>query len=349
MKWEMQENDWQVLLRNILQNNTTILITGATGFIGSLLVKTLTGWDRTDAVRFVLPVRDKTKAVSIYGKTRKRANLIVFDSDVESLTEEKLCRYGISVDYIIHCASVTRSSEMISHPAEVMDGIIFGTKNVLEIARKHRIKSMVYLSSMEVYGAVPEEAGSVTEEHLGKVALFSPRSCYPIGKRTAEHYCYIYFREYGVPVKIARLSQIFGKGVREDDNRIFMQFARAIKEKTDIVLHTTGESIGNYCESMDAVRAILTILEKGKNGEAYNIVNEKNTMRIREMAELVAHKIAGGEIRVTYETQNAGKYGYAPATGLRLSSEKLRELGWQPSKNLEQMYRDLLDDLQWNL
>lgn len=349
MKWGMQENGWQNLWKNILENNTTILITGATGFIGSLLVKTLAGWDREDAVRLVLPVRNKAKAVSMYGEKMKQINLTVFESDAESLTAEKLCQYGISVDYIIHCASVTESSEMISHPAEVMDGIILGTRNVLEIARKHRIKSMVYLSSMEVYGIVSEEERPVTEEHLGKVELFSPRSCYPIGKRAAEHYCYIYFREYGVPVKIARLSQIFGKGVREDDNRIFMQFARAIKEKTDIVLHTTGESVGNYCESMDAVRAILTILEKGKNGEAYNIVNEKNTMRIRDMAELAAHKIAGGEIRVTYETQNAGIYGYAPSTGLRLSSEKLRKLGWQPSKSLEQMYMDLLDDLQWNL
>lgn len=345
MKWEMQVVDWWILFMKTFEDNTTILITGATGFIGNLLVNTLIESDWATSGRLILPVRNMAKAISMFGERIKKYNIMLIESSIENFTAEELCQKGISVDYILHCASVTKSAEMISHPVEVIDGIIFGTKNILEIARKNQIKSMVYLSSMEVYGNIPKEAGLITEEQLGKLNIFSPRSCYPMGKRIAEHYCYIYFREYDVPVKIARLSQTFGKGVGKDDNRVFMQFARAIKERKDIVLHTKGESIGNYCESIDTVRAILTVMEKGENGEAYNIVNEENTMRIKDMAEVAANKVAGGKIKVMYEIQNADKYGYAMDTELHLSSAKIRKLGWRPSKNLEQMYNDLLSDM----
>ena len=124
---------------------------------------------------------------------------------------------------------------------------------------------------------------------------------------------------------------------------LFMQFARAVAKGQDIVLKTDGMSVGNYCESFDAVDGILTVLYQGTDGEIYNVVNEKNTMRIREMAQLVADKIAGGAIRVVYDIADLSTTGYAPKTGLRLSSEKLRGLGWEPTCGMEEMYAALME------
>ena len=214
------------------------------------------------------------------------------------------------------------------------------------LARKKQIKDMVYLSSMEVYGLVNDIGRMRMEGELGDVDLFSSRSCYPLGKRMAEHYCYLYQQEYGIPVKIARLAQTFGKSIRLDDNRVYMQFARAAYEGRDIVLKTKGDSMGNYCASDDAVDAIFTILYHGKAGEAYNVVNEANTMCIRDMAELVAGHIAGGQIDVRMELEDSGTTGYAPDTGLRLSGEKLRKLGWYPAKKLTEMYQDVIQELK---
>ena len=216
-------------------------------------------------------------------------------------------------------------------------------RRILELAVKKQIRSMVYLSSMEVYGSINcSEGERISEERLGDVGLDAPRSCYPLGKRMAEHYCHIFYREYGVPVRIARLAQTFGKGVPPEDGRVFAQFARAAAEERDIILHTSGLSMGNYCEISDTVSAIHTILTKGRDGEAYNVVNEAATMRIRDMAQLVAQEIAGGKIRVICGTDEAGMHGYAEDTGLRLSSEKLRALGWRPTKGLAEMYRELM-------
>ena len=105
-----------------------------------------------------------------------------------------------------------------------------------------------------------------------------------------------------------------------------MQFARAVQEQRDIVLHTKGLSMGNYCATDDAVEGILTLLYKGENGEAYNVVNEANTMRIRDMADLVACQVAEGRLQVRVEAECPARHSYAPDTGLRLSDEKRRGL-----------------------
>ena len=199
------------------------------------------------------------------------------------------------------------------------------------------------LSSMEVYGVIDCSDGHrVSEEELGEIDLYKVRSCYPLGKRMAENICCSYFREYGVPVKTARLAQTFGEGVLPSDNRVFVQFAKAIRQGTDIVLHTAGNSMGNYCSIHDAVRGILTILRKGSSGQAYNVVNEENTMTILQMAELVARDVAGGRIGISFDIPEEDIYGYAASTGLRLSGRKLRALGWEPKEGLVQMYQDLL-------
>ncbi len=312
------------------------LITGATGYIGSMLIKHMLLSQPNAQVTAI--VRDSRKAAGVLPGGVHRIQVDLRDKNAVLKIEEEF-------DYMIHCASATQSAEMVRHPAEVAESIVNVTQNVLELAQRRRIKSMVYLSSMEVYGSIDCPDGErVTEPEAssGRVELLNPRSCYPLGKRMAENICYSYYKEYGVPVKIARLAQTFGRGILPGDNRIFAQFIRAVKENRDIVLHTKGNSVGNYCGIHDAVKGILMILKHGKDGEAYNVVNEENTMKIRQMAELVAGKIADGKIKVVYDIPMDNRYGYAADTGLCLSGKKLMELGWQPEEGLEDMYRDML-------
>ena len=323
------------------------LITGATGFLGRVITEYLikSGCVVTILVRDVNRCSDFIKEMIRRDVVKCNTWDIADSMSVNKVVEMFENEQSQPVDYIIHLAATTRSKIMIDNPVEVADGIVLGTKNILELAKRIGVASMVYVSSMEVYGSVKDNGNLVTEDELGDIDIFSARSCYPLGKRMAEQYCYDYFAEYGVPVKIARLAQTFGTGISPEDNRVFMQFVKAVREDRDIVLKTKGMSYGNYCETMDAVRGIMTILAKGEEGEAYNVVNEANTMRISEMAELVASRIAKGRIKVTYDIDDTGKNGYAADTQLRLSGEKLRKLGWEPTKNLEQMYRDLYEEI----
>lgn len=312
----------------------TYLITGATGYIGSLLSEYLLqqGQQVTVIVRNI----EKLKVT-----LKDKVNIIQGDIRDSSMMDRILGRY----DYLIHCAAPTQSAYMISNPIEVANTIIQGTQNMLKLASRCQIKSMVFLSSMEVYGKMECLKGEkISEEKLGDLDITNVRSCYPMAKRMAENYCYSYYKEYGVPVKVARLAQTFGRDISENDNRVFAQFANAVRNHTDIVLHTKGNSVGNYCDIDDAISGILFLLTCGSPGEAYNIVNEANTMTIREMAELVVDKIAEGDIRVRFDIPKDNCFGYAEETGVRLSGEKMKVLGWEARTGLEEMYRNILKD-----
>ena len=89
-------------------------------------------------------------------------------------------------------------------------------------------------------------------------------------------------------------AQTFGAGVSKDEGRVFAQFAKSAMGKTDIVLHTKGESTGNYCYTADAVMGILTVLLKGNDGEVYTIANPETTSKIKDMAQMVADTIGQG-------------------------------------------------------
>lgn len=314
------------------------LITGATGYIGSMLIKYLRCKNYDSDITAI--VRDAGKAKNILPEG---VNCIV--SDITDTVNMSMINEDY--DYIIHCASETKSKNMVDFPVETAKGIVDGTKNILELARRCHVKSIVFLSSMEVYG-VSDEFGNkrISEYELGNIDIYNVRSCYPMAKRMAESLCYYYYKEYDIPVKIARLAQTFGKGVLPTDNRVFVQFAKAVINNSDIILNTDGSSMGNYCEIVDAIDAIMMLLEKGSNGESYNIVNEDNTMTIKEMAEVVANDVANGLIKVVIHQSDVKQYGYAPQTKLKLSGQKMLELGWKPKKNIKQMYLELINELK---
>lgn len=326
-------------------NEGTYFITGVTGFIGSIITKSIIKSDRykNGKIKIIGLVRDIDKALEMYSNF-DQFNLKFIKGDLINLGQlDLLVQNDISsIDYIFHCAAITKSSEMILSPVETADGIVIGTKNILNIAKKYNVSSMVYISSMEVYGVISSDEDRTDENNIGTIDILSERSCYPLGKQMAEHYCFSYYKEYNVPVKIARLAQTFGEGTLKNDTRVFSQFAKCVIENKDIVLHTKGDSVGNYVESEDAVNALFILLNYGTNGEAYNIANEESTMTIFEMAKLVANEIANRKIKVVFDIPQNNIYGYAKKTELRLSSSKMRSLGWEPKYKMKDMYKKLI-------
>lgn len=313
-----------------------VLITGATGLVGSMLVRALCAAPVPMTV--LAHVRNVQKAKAMFGELP--VTFVV--GDVTDPIE-----YPGSVDHILHTASVTASKAFVTQPVETLMTAIGGTKNVLEFARKKKISSMVYVSSMEAFGITDPVLDRVTEKDLGYIDILSVRSSYSEGKRICECLCAAYASEYGVPVKIARLAQTFGAGVSREDGRVFAQFTKACLAGTDIVLHTAGKSMGNYCYTADAVRGLLTILVKGENASAYTVVNESTSMPIREVARLVSDTLTGGQTKIIFDIpESALTYGYAPDVTMRLSGEKLRSLGWEPEVDLSEMFRRLADSFR---
>ncbi|MBQ1429537.1 MAG: NAD-dependent epimerase/dehydratase family protein, partial [Kiritimatiellae bacterium] len=240
---------------------------------------------------------------------------------------------------LIHAAAETASRGFVERPVETIGTILDGTRNVLEFARTARIGKVVFLSTMEVYGAPTTDP--VIETDFGVLDPAAVRSSYPEAKRLAENLCAAYVKEHGLDVTIARLTQTFGPGVVRGDTRVFAQFAEAVLEKRDIVLHTEGRTARCYCYIDDAVSAILTLAEKGAAGEAYNVANPETYCTIREMAEMLA--AAHPPTRVVVDLSGAAGRGYAPEFRMRLSTAKLEALGWRPHTALLESYERLID------
>ena len=309
----------------------SVLITGASGLVGSMLVRTLRAAPVEIAV--IAHVRNEQKARAMFGN-------LPISYCVGDVTAP--ISYEGAVDYILHTASVTASKAFVTEPVQTLMTAIDGTKNLLEFARQKQVRGMVYVSSMEAYGITDPKLERITERDLGYIDILSVRSSYSEGKRICECLCAAYAAQHGVPVKIARLAQTFGAGVSFDDGRVFAQFTKSCLAGTDIVLHTAGKSMGNYCYTADAVRGLLTVLLKGENANAYTVVNPSTSMQIREVAKLVSDTLTDGKTQIIFDIpESALTYGYAPDVTMRLSADKLMALGWKPEVDLPEMFRRL--------
>ena len=156
---------------------TKILVTGATGLIGSIIIKSLLSYSEKSQ-----------KQITIYAACRSQdkfnkifADYICFEklkpifSDILTLEIS-----SIELDYIIHGASITDSKTFVDRPVETIAIALEGTKNLLQQCVNKKIKGFVYLSSLEIYGSFNSETGiiNVTEYDSGYINILSVRSSY---------------------------------------------------------------------------------------------------------------------------------------------------------------------------
>lgn len=314
----------------------TVLVTGAAGLIGRVLVNALLlAGEKLDlGITVAALVRDRGRAEGLFLPC---AGLRVVQGTVEELPP-----LGLKADYIIHGANPTSSKYFVEKPAETIETAVLGTRNLLRLAKEDGAEGFVFLSSMEVYGSGNCER-AVTEKDVAGFDTSAVRNCYPLSKQLCEALCCAYAAEYGVPATSVRLTQTFGPGVRYDDGRIFAEFMRCIVEKRDIVLHTSGETERCYLYTADAATAILTVLLRGVPGESYTAAAPGTYCSIAQMARLAADEVAGGEIGVVFEIDGVDR-GYAGTLHMDLDISKIRALGWEPQTALADMYRRMIAD-----
>lgn len=309
------------------------LLTGATGLIGSALVKKL----YAEGENLTCPVRNIDKAQSLFEE-----DVLNKVNWVETSLEDYLAQLDDSFDYIIHCASPTASKYFVEKPVETMLFNTSTTTSLLEYCRNHSVKGIIYLSSLESYGTVLDDSKAIAEDFQGYVNPMEIRSSYNMAKRMCESLCHAYAKEYGVPVKVVRLTQTISPYISDSDMRVFAQFARHAANGEDIELHTDGTAARQYIHIDDAVEAILRVLYNGKAGEAYNAAREDSYISVRDMAQFVQDNFNPSGKVVFHLREDMG---YAPTTKLRLSTEKLRSLGWEAKFGLYEMFENVISKL----
>ncbi len=320
----------------------TILITGASGLIGSYLVDVIMSSNviQNSRIKIYAIVRNRERAMKRFEKHINNTLFCLIEHDVSEPIE-----FEFKSDYIIHAASNANPAAFDSDPIGTIKANVNGTMNLLDYARKYGVQKFLYISSSEVYGE-PIKLGTIFDESsMGIVNPMSPRACYTESKRMAENICVNYSKQYCVSTVIARVCFAYGPTFTDNDNRVIPQFIRNALEREDIVLKSTGSLIRSYAYIYDVVSGLFKILSEGKIGEVYNIGNRNSNVPIREIAETVA-EVAGVNIVYDLPKEEQDK-GYAPFSMALIDASKLEGLGWKPIFNIKMGLAQIISILSY--
>lgn len=320
---------------------TNIAVTGATGMIGSHVVKQLL--QKEEEITVVAFVRNMDKAKEVFSDYIHDVHLII---QVQDICEPIM--YKGDIDFVVHAAGVTGGSKQhIDIPLRTINTAIQGTTNTLEFAREKESKGYVYLSSLEIYGKVDQSVNLIVETSGGYIDTMNVRSSYSESKRICECICAAYAKQYGLRTMVARLTATFGPGVSYNDGRVFAEFARSIIEEKDIVLKSTGETVRNYCDVADCADALILLLENGESGEAYNIANSDTEISIIDLAKRFVKLFPEAGTSVSIDTSvDATKFGYNAVLKTVLGSNKIQQIGWKPKYSLDETIVRLVESMK---
>lgn len=305
-------------------NNKSIMISGSTGLIGSMIIDVIMKKNKDGLnCRIYALGRSKDRMYKRFQYCFENPLFKFVEYDVN----KKLCiNEQVTIDYILHLASNTHPMQYSKDPISTITTNIIGVKNLLDFAVEHNTERFAFASSNEIYGENRGDVEIFDEKYCGYIDCNTMRAGYPESKRCGEALCQAYKAQKGLDVVIPRLTRSYGPTLLKSDTKALSQFLFKGVSGEDIVMKSRGTQYYSYLYVMDSVSGLLTVLLKGENGEAYNISDEKSDIMLKDLASIIAD-YAGKN--VVFEIPEAiESAGYSKATKARLDSAKLKKLGW---------------------
>ena len=319
--------------------NKTVMITGASGMVGSymLYVLLMLNDEKHYGIKVDAVMRNVNKLPEEV-RNREDVNVVVADvtKDIPDVGD---------IDYIIHAASPASPLIMQTQPVETIAANTIGTFKTLELAKEKNAEGYLFISSREIYGQPDEGQEFFYENTYGFVDQLNPRSCYSEGKKAAETMCVCFHEEYGLNTKIARLAHTYGPGMSIYDGRVQADFLKNVYHNEDIVLKSEGTAVRTYTYIADAIAGMYRILLDSED-IVYNIGNEAGKVSIRDLAEILVSIYPERGLKLVFDIPEGGTKGTAPYTLGILSSEKLRKLGWNPKYSVKDGFKRTLEYLE---
>ena len=327
---------------------STILFTGANGFLGYYFIKSIIHWNNTHPnkkiVLYALDIFPDKLPVWL-----KNPYVKILKTDVTKYHPDVSQRF----DYIIHAASIASPPFYRQHPIETILANVQGLMNILEYTvtrkkTKNPVKGLLFFSSSEIYGDPTDGNIPTPESYRGNVSCTGPRACYDESKRFGETLCVNYAQVHNLPIKIVRPFNNFGPGLKITDGRVIPDFAKNILNNQDIKVLSQGSPTRTFCYITDAISGYIKALVRGTNGESYNIGVENEEISIIDLAEKMknlAVKYFGYSGKIIKKTSRDKNYlTDSPNRRCPQISKARKDLGYDPRISLDE---GLTNTLLW--
>ncbi len=301
-----------------------ILITGATGFVGTHLCEYL----------------QKNADTQVYGTSLTDASASVaqiIKCDLLNKEEVASCLAEVKPDFVFHLAAMASVVDAWNDPEKVLVNNVVAQLNILQALIDLNIKPRILVvSTGEVYGAVANEDLPVNES-----AKLKPDNPYAVSKVTQEFLALQYFESHGIPAIITRSFNHSGPG--QKGNFVVPAFAGQIIDieqgKKEPVMHVGNlEAERDFLDVRDVVRAYWLLIKDGVPGQVYNVCSGK-VIKIQKVLDILLSN-SSKEIEVRQDSERMRPSGVPKIVG---DNTKLRQsTGWQPEIDFEDTLKDAL-------
>jgi len=253
-----------------------ILITGSAGFIGTNLCIRLL----EDPNNFVYGVDNYLTSLPNDFNCIKHPRYQFIKCDI--ISEINLLSNIEHIDEIYNLASIASPPKYKMYPIETLDVNIIGTRNVLDLAVKHRSK-FILTSTSEVYGDPLEHPQK--ETYYGNVNTVGERSCYDESKRCAETYVYEYRKKTGMDLKICRIFNTYGPYMDINDGRVITNFIKNILINKPVEICGDGNQTRSFCFIDDMLNGLMLLMASDEAGPM-NLGNPNTEFTLNELHTL---------------------------------------------------------------
>lgn len=313
-----------------------VLITGGNGFIGSNFINYVVNkYSNVNFYNYDCNYYSSSKKNTF--KLNDKLNYVSFDGKIQDKSKILELLINYKIDTIIHFAAQSHVDTSFFNSLQYTDDNVFGTHILLECVRLYnKLEKFIHISTDEVYGE--NENDDIKTEKT----LLCPTNPYSATKAAAEMIVNSYFYSFKIPTIIIRSNNVYGR--HQYIEKVIPKFINQILKDEKITIQGNGENKRSFLYIDDFISGLETILNKGQTGNIYNI-SSPDEISIIDLAKMLMRLMKNFD-ETNDDINNYLRYVEDRSYNDRryyISDEKLKNLGWNKMKSLEDGLKETIE------